>query len=365
MPLARTKHKVAGISKRGNKETIMGTTRAFLAGAIAGAGAAYFFDARMGRRRRATVEDGLRKVSHRAADAIDAGIRDMGNRAQGVLHDVGSLVDPRQTTRSLSSMSRGRFKWSPGPRLLAATCGTALMANCAISRTPGAILLGALGAGLFSRSLSGRANGVHISKTLEIAAPVDQVFEFFAHPENYLRISDVVTNVEVFGDGRFAKDMSIAGIPVHFEERFVCCRKNDELATRSEPSSAISYTKQMRFEPIGDFRTRLHLHFCYHPPGGVLGHAFATMLGIDPKSELSDLLMRAKYFLETGREPHDAVARRKRVPDPHNGSKKQPVSENTLQGPGAPPNDIQDFRWPPARSTTPATAETLGPFPID
>ena len=351
----------------------MGTARTFLTGAIVGAGMAYFFGPRMGRRRRAAVEDGLRKLSRRAADAVDAGVRDLGNRGQGVLHDVGSLVDPRQTSRSLASMGRGRFKWSPGPRLLAATCGTALMANCAICRTPGAMLLGALGAGLFGRSLGGSASGIHVTKSLEIGAPVDQVFEFFANPENYLRISDVVTNVEVFGDGCFAKDMSIAGIPVHFEERFVSCRRNEELVTRSEPRSAISYTKHMRFEALGDFRTRLHLHFCYHPPGGALGHAFATILGIDPKNELTDLLMRAKYFLETGREPHDAVGRHRQAPDPRNGSKKRQGEEPALRGPGAPPDDIhgvstpevEDFRWPPARPIKPVMEDSYGPLPID
>jgi uncharacterized membrane protein len=354
----------------------MGTARTFLTGAILGAGAAYFFDSRMGRRRRAAVEDQLRKLSRRTTEGIDAGLRDLGNRVQGVMHDAGSLIDPRQTRRTLASMGRGRFKWSPGPRLLAAAGGSALMANCAICRTPRALLLGMLGTGLFSRSLGSSAGGIHISKTLDIGAPVELVFEFFANPENYLRISDVVTNVEVFGDGRFAKDMSIAGIPVHFEERFVCCQRYDELATESEPNSAIRYTKRMRFEDVGGDRTRLHLHFCYHPPGGALGHAFATMLGIDPKSELGDLLMRAKFFLETGREPHDAVARRHRTADPRNGSKKQPQAEGVPQGPGAPPDDVQaaaslqgrvqDFRWPPSRSTTPATGETTtGPFPID
>ena len=44
-----------------------------------------------------------------------------------------------------------------------------------------------------------------------------------------------VTNVEVFGDGRFAKDMMIAGMPVRFEERFIRMEKDHLLETHSEP----------------------------------------------------------------------------------------------------------------------------------
>ena len=78
---------------------------------------------------------------------------------------------------------------------------------------------------------------------------------------------------------------------------------------------------------------------------------------------LTDLLMRARYFLETGRQPHDVIRLRGSAADRRNGSHSSQATEQALQGPGAPPNDVQDFRWPPARPTSPAVAETLGPFP--
>ncbi|HMC12499.1 MAG TPA: YtxH domain-containing protein, partial [Pirellulaceae bacterium] len=137
----------------------MRTTQAFLAGTIAGAGVVYFFDPRMGNRRRVMIEDKLRRYSHRTVNAVDAGIRDLENRGQGILHDVGSLLGlsrARNDGRERAAAGRGRrFKWSPGPRLLTATCGTALIANCLARRTPGAILLGTLGFGLFTRAMSG------------------------------------------------------------------------------------------------------------------------------------------------------------------------------------------------------------------
>lgn len=369
------------------------STRAFCTGAIFGAGAMYFFDPRMGNRRRVAIEDRLRRMSRQTAEAIDAGIRDLENRGQGAAHAVGHLLEPTATRQNRRRMRCGQrsavgpsLKWAPGPRLLAATCGTALMANCLIRRTPSAVILGTLGFGLFTRALSGARGRVEIHRTMEIAAPIDRVFEFFSDPENYLRISDAVTNVEIFGDGHFAKDMTIAGVPVHFEERFVTCDKNRLIETRSEPQSAISYCKHLRFESLDDNRTRLHMHFGYHPAGGVLGHAVAAAFGIDPKSLLSDLLMRAKFFLETGRQPHDATACRRNkgrqsATSVHFQTQQRPPPryvderaqhEAPLYGPGAPTEDVhqpsvsgssQQPSWPHASNPLPEPAEHPGNFP--
>ena len=62
----------------------MFSTRAFCTGAIFGAGATYFFDPRMGNRRRVAIENQLRRLSRQTAEAIDAGLRDLENRGQGV-----------------------------------------------------------------------------------------------------------------------------------------------------------------------------------------------------------------------------------------------------------------------------------------
>jgi uncharacterized membrane protein len=299
----------------------------------------YFFDPRMGNRRRAMAEDQLRRLSRQASCGCDAGLRDLGNRAQGALHDFGELV---QHGRWPARQRRGqRGGWSPAARLIAATCGGVLMANCLARRSPSAILLGTVGFGLFARSMESGSSGIRIQRTIEINAPVGRVYDFFSHPENYPRISDCVANVEVFGDGRFAKDMLIAGVPYRFEERFYRCEENCALESRSEPGSAMHYCKQMMFGDAGDGWTRLNVHFSYHPPGGALGHAFASVLGIDPKSILNDLLMRAKFFLETGREPHDALGRSKAQPKAERSEAAQQEGEQSLLGPGAPMEDVR------------------------
>jgi uncharacterized membrane protein len=302
-------------------------------------------------------------------------------RIRGV-KQVEDRLEPHEQRGNISALQGGgkqrgqasldimQSNWAPGTRLIATTAGAALMANCVACRTPASLLFGALGFGLFTRALAnmdtarafGMAGGrraIDINKTIEIAAPADKVYEFFSTPENYMRISDMVTDVRSHGGGRFTKEMTIAGVPIHFEERFTRTQQGDLLESRSEPGSVLQYMKQMRFERIGSDHTRLHILFSYNPPGGVLTHAAATVLGFDPKTLLDDLMVRAKAFLETGKEPHDAVGRHV-----HDGEGHEP--SQTPRGPGVPPEHISpvEFRgrneqWP----ISPAVASHAGSPP--
>jgi hypothetical protein len=131
------------------KGPIMGTFKAFLKGALLGAGAIYFFDPRLGKRRRSIVADQVRRLSRKASCAVDAGVRDLGNRTRGVAHDVGSFVGrgewPNSQQRQTNMMERCPLGMSPGARLVSAACGTALMANCVARRTLSAALWGTFG----------------------------------------------------------------------------------------------------------------------------------------------------------------------------------------------------------------------------
>jgi uncharacterized membrane protein len=62
-------------------------------------------------------------------------------------------------------------------------------------------------------------------------------------------------------------------------------------------------------EPF-DEGSRVHVRMTYKPPAGALGHAFAKLMGADPKTELDEDMMRLKSALETGKAPRDAAASR-------------------------------------------------------
>src|SRR5439155_3531450 len=81
---------------------------------------------------------------------------------------------------------------------------------------------------------------------------------------------------------------------------------NEFVAWKSGPNSQIKYQKSARFTALAPEKTQVDFSLSYNPPGGILGHSAAWLAGIDPKSLLDDILMRAKSYLETGRQPVDA-----------------------------------------------------------
>lgn len=139
---------------------------------------------------------------------------------------------------------------------------------------------------------------IDVAFVTDIKAPVGQVYSFFAVPENYLWLSDMVTEIANLGDGHFTKDMLIGGVKVHFEERFTEIEPGVLLETHSLRGSALQYLKSLWFEPAGAQRTKVHLAFAYQPPAGVVGHTAAAALGIDPQTILEELMMAAKRHLE-------------------------------------------------------------------
>jgi hypothetical protein len=66
---------------------------AILCGLTLGAGLMYLLDPERGRRRRALMRDKLMSASNSASDALGAKARDLSNRARGLMHEAGSLMN--------------------------------------------------------------------------------------------------------------------------------------------------------------------------------------------------------------------------------------------------------------------------------
>ncbi|HEX5445198.1 MAG TPA: BON domain-containing protein [Pirellulales bacterium] len=79
------------------------------------------------------------------------GVQSVDNRLDT---NLGPDVDHHQHNgrRSRSGWDIAQETWAPATQLTAGTIGGALMLNCLMRRTPGAILLGTLGFGLFLRA---------------------------------------------------------------------------------------------------------------------------------------------------------------------------------------------------------------------
>jgi uncharacterized membrane protein len=288
-----------------------------------------------------------RYVSHPSALEVDAADGCVVLSGPVLAHEVDDLLCAVQSVRGVCSVenhlevreSPGSYaplqggrqpagepsemwqrNWTPAVRLLAGSAGALMITSCARSRSLVAPVWGLAGFALLTRAIAnqdwgsmfgvaGGRRAIDIRKTIEIDAPVEKVYDFFSDLTNYLLISDTIVELHHLGNDRFAKEMSVGGVRIHFEERITRKVPGELLESRSEPGSALAYMKQFRLEKSGG-GTRLNIFFSYNPPGGVVAHAVAGVLGFDPKTLLDDLLVRAKSYLETGKSPHDATGKK-------------------------------------------------------
>jgi uncharacterized membrane protein len=83
-------------------------------------------------------------------------------------------------------------------------------------------------------------------------------------------------------------------------------RSPEVLAWKTAPDASVQHMGEVRFERAGD-GTRVNVHLRYRPPGGIVGHAVASLFNGDPKRQMDEDLMRMKSFVERGTPPHDAA----------------------------------------------------------
>ncbi|MHB8812716.1 MAG: SRPBCC family protein [Steroidobacteraceae bacterium] len=208
--------------------------------------------------------------------------------------------------------------WPPGVRVAMATTGAALLINALAGRRSALGLLGGMGGALLiartatnmpiDRLVGVRHPAVELQKCIEVAAPIEQVFETFSQLERFPEFMTHVREVRVRGDGtsQWMVD-GPAGRTISWEAVTTRLEPNRLIAWRTLPGSAVEHAGLLRFEQT-EGGTRVLVTMSYTPPAGALGHAVARLFGTDPKSELNDDLMRMKVFLETGRRAHDAAA---------------------------------------------------------
>jgi len=248
---------------------------------------------------------------------------------------VENVLTVHTEAENISSLQGGRPRtgdrfalmqtnWSPTARLLAGLAGGALMANYLARRDLVSAALGTAGFGLFMRSATNlemktllgmgrQRQPIKVQKTINIHAPVEQVFDFWADHRYFPRFMANVREARPTGDGRSHWIVSgPGGLPIEWTAEITRQVPNRLLAWKSLPGSTVNHSGVVHFEPVHEGSTRVHIEMCYHPIGGAIGHAMARLLGSDPKSEMDADLLRMKTFIEKGRTPHDAAS-----PPPH------------------------------------------------
>jgi uncharacterized membrane protein len=206
----------------------------------------------------------------------------------------------------------GQQNLSPATRLLSSVGGSLLtlyglkrkgLARPVLS-TAGLLLTARGMTNLDTNSLLGlgtRGNGIRVQKTVNINAPIDEVYRFWHNFENFPLFMDHVKEISVQNGISDWKVAGPAGSSMEFQSHITRDVPNESIAWETIPDSQIHHAGVVRFEENWDGGTRVTVQLTYMPPAGVVGHKVAELFGVDPRQAMQDDLARLKALLEVNR----------------------------------------------------------------
>jgi len=226
-----------------------------------------------------------------------------------------TAYDPKEQELYASfaaSRKADEITWSPFKRLLIGAAGATaaiygLYRKNAFGRALALAGAGAMAGSTMKKSISSslafaeNSQGFEVEQTINVNAPISEVFDFWANPENYPQAFSHISSVEQIGENLYRWTVKgPAGIPIGWEGVITRIVPNTIVEWKSQPGSLIANSGTARFDPNYDASTRLHIRMFYRPPAGILGRFVAELFGSDPKDMLRDDLRRLKWLFESG-----------------------------------------------------------------
>ncbi len=200
--------------------------------------------------------------------------------------------------------------WSPSFRLFMSCVGGAMTAYGiarrdpvgAVTATGGGLLLARALTNMELRRLFGVGAGrraMSFHKTININAPVEEVFAFWEQWENFPKFMSHIEEVRITGEGRTHwRARGPAGVSVEWDAVVTRREPNRLIAWKTEPGGAVQNSGMVRFETNAAGGTQLDIMMSYNPPAGALGHLVAAVFGADPKQAMDEDLVRLKSLIE-------------------------------------------------------------------
>jgi uncharacterized membrane protein len=143
---------------------------------------------------------------------------------------------------------------------------------------------------------------IEIHKTFTVQAPVEDVFDLWIDCESFPLFMNHLRRVEPLGEGRYHwVARGPAGLSVSWEADITELVPSRRIAWTSLPGAAIPNEGVVQFDEAPDDSTRVTIKLAYNPPGGVIGHALATLFGADPKHAMDEDLVRFQSLIERGK----------------------------------------------------------------
>jgi uncharacterized membrane protein len=207
--------------------------------------------------------------------------------------------------------------WAPATRVLTGALGS-LMAYRGMRRW-GAVgpLLASIGVGVAARALTNlpakRLTGlgagrraIDLQKVINVNAPVEKVWALWSDYENFPRFMSHLKEVRRTGGGRSHwVAAGPAAVPVEWDAETTAWVPNELIAWRSVEGAAVENAGMVRFRPNQDGSTQVDIKLSYNPPAGAVGHAVASLLGVDPRRAMDEDMVRFKSLVEEGKTSAD------------------------------------------------------------
>jgi uncharacterized membrane protein len=251
--------------------------------------------------------------------ASTRGVRDIVNQLEA--HRSPGDIPALQGIGNRAALRRGLKQeyWPPTTRLAASVVGASLgLYGLAHRGATGTLMF--LGGGLLmargltnlpARRIVGIGAGrraVDVQKTINIDAPIEAVFNFFASYESFPHFMRNVKEVSDRGNCRSHWVVAgPAGMNVEWDAELTRFIPDELIAWKTVEGSMVENAGLIRFQQNPDGGTRVDIRLSYNPPAGAIGHSIAMLFGADPKSEMDQDLLRIKTTFESGRPPHDAA----------------------------------------------------------
>lgn len=242
-----------------------------------------------------------------------AGVKSVDDRLER--HGTGEGIPALQGSGRVPRHGLERDIWPPAWRLVAgaAGLGTGAVGLARGGLTGKALLVG--GGALMARAvtnrpvsrLTGVGGGrrmIELRKTLLVHAPIDEVYGFWTHVENFPHFMEHVHQVKVNKNNPLRSHWEVrgpGGVTMKWDAEVTRHVPDELFAWKTLPGSGVEHAGIVQFEEVGEDTTRVHVRMTYMPPAGALGHAVASLFGADPKSRMDEDLVRFKSLLEQGR----------------------------------------------------------------
>jgi uncharacterized membrane protein len=152
-----------------------------------------------------------------------------------------------------------------------------------------------------TRRYLGGSHGVLVEDAITIHRPVSEVYSYWRNLENLPRFMGHLEEVQV--TDRFHSHWTARGplgVLVEWDAEIINDIPPTLLSWKSVGESDVVSAGSVRFKPIGEHATQVHVRLQYDPPAGKLGATVAWLLEDDPQHQIAEDLRRFKQLLETG-----------------------------------------------------------------